>query len=592
MTELEKTIKNILSPALETLAMAASGAAPEGCIWIGVKELDALRNRVTELEAAQTNQTEVIKKLSSERDTFLTQRNAASANHTAAAARCHALEKEIDELKQKCSAYNSALIRAESDARSAKGMRTNPDPRYNKLCKDYSAACNQRDSYAQTITKQRETIDDLRRKLETAQTGVTVPVKVLVVDSVAWTADEVRKVRDISVQRAQEIEDLKKKLDEKCGTMVKVGNFHYGSGDIKSLLNTIDQLTRNNNELRKSHPTVEINGKYMTIYAIECAMDTLNKLQARCNKQEAQLRRAESTLRGTVTSVKREREKRRAMQAELDSLRACKQYVDAKDSVISAESRAESYKDQMNQWRDKATKAEADVAYWRGEAVKFKDLADAAQRVAAANAATATVKDCVNRTEVGPTKSVIEVGPQVVELRILQPEGTTIVVNDVRIDANDLPRMADDLVKKTKELQDYQALAHSLNVTAEEQKRERDTKLAAQDITIRSLQDELNELRASQRAWEIERKILKGRLAEANAADKTQNCPADCPGGPMAPKNVVNGVELKDGVTYMTTSLGLLPVDTVGMRKVVDQMEYYRGKITALAGFLDDWSKN
>ena len=532
-------------------------------------QLDAANNRVKELELLNRN-------LTTARDTAVQQRDAARAANTVNSGEHSALIVENDQLKVQLRNLQARVREAEKLASGVEGMRRNPDPRYNKLRKDYTAACNQRDSFKQTIAAQKITIRSLEDKLA-AEERVQVPF--VIVDGIQWDAKEIVQMRNVSVRRASEIQELTNKLNALCaGTeYVKCGAFHYSESDIRSLLNTIEQLRRNNENLKQSKPTILVKGKYMTVSQVEGLMDRNLRYAAEIDRLNAVHKRVASTLRGTTASVKRERAKRREMEDELKTLRACKQYVDAQGSMISAENRAASYQDQMNQWRDKYV-AEAD---------KVKGL-------------EAEVRRLSGPKEVRSQTSTIEVGPQIVELVIKEPANTQVIVSGVKVPAELIPRMGGDLVAMTSERDGLRKIVES----NAEQLHNRESIIAAKDAEITQLRnrnsgqaqsmqvmenriaeltaanaaltEQLSESRQKYQTQGIELRLVRGRLNSLKAKDKE--------GEPQ--------VTIQGGQTYMTTDIGLLPVDTDGMRRLADAHHALTAKVNALSGYLQDWATN
>lgn len=587
MTELEKIIHEHFAPALDAIVTSIT-QQPEGDkMVISISEYEKMKATIDQLRKD-------VSAANSRCATAETQRNAVLGDNNAMKAR-------IQQMEAKAKTDNQLIDRLNIDLRAANGMAARPDPRYNKLWKDYTACKNQRDSFRTERDAKNEEIQALQRRIAELEAGVAVEVKTLCVNGQAYTAETIRKMLNVAQQRATEIDTLKRKLGENAASNVKVGNMYYDATDVKSLLNTIDQLTRNNAELRKTSATIQVKGKYLTVWNVEQIMDQLDHFKKECARVLVTLHRTEATLRGTQNNIRHERKVRKALEAELTQLRACKQYVESQGSMLSAESRAASYEDQMNQWRDK----------YLAENQKVLDLQEKLR------AATVCVQaaGCVGSEK---RQSFIDVTNSVTVLNILEPQNMRVLVKGIEVNAEDIPQMTADVVRLSKELSqtskelaEYQRTCHELNVALSntdgakdkaiadlehannvlsDAVRQRDTTLAAQSITIRSLQDNVRSLDAKVeellkqkkdlegklRARDIENKLVRGR---ANAVTQQQQ------------RNVTQGVELQAGESYMTTPLGLLPINSDGMRKLCDSLNLYVSKVHSLTKFIEDWAK-
>lgn len=574
-TNAEQLGDSLLS--LFTTVLAETGAA-KGHVVISETEYELLKSHAAEaaeLKKQLDGQATIIRNLTTARDTAVQQRDAARAANTVNSSEHAALVKENDDLKHQLRTLQHRVREAEKLASSVQGMVAKPDPRYNKLWKDYTACKNQRDSYRQTIAAQNITIRSLEDQLK-SETKVEVPF--IVLDSVRYDANEVRQVRDCSIQRAAQINDLTNKLNAAIEgySCVQVDGAYYTEGNIRQLLNTINQLRRTNENLKQSKPTIQVKGKYMTVGQIEGLMDRNLKYAAEIDRLNAIHKRVASTLRGTTTSVKRERAKRHELEEELKTLRACKEYVDAQGSIISAESRAASYQDQMNQWRDKYV-AEAD---------KVKSL-------------EAEVRRLSGPKEVRTQTSTIEVGPNIIELVIKVPENTFVVVGGVKVAADLIPQMAGDLVAKTTEIEGLKKIIDDKTNTVAN----KDTIIAHKDCQIHELtqrnKNQYDSLCAADK--EMERLHTEnGRLAEQLAAKDTElntlriesrllkGRANERKQKALAPQ--VGSTTLQSGETYMTTDIGLVAVNTEGMRILADAYHALKCKVDALSGYLQDWA--
>lgn len=504
----------------------------DGTVCISKTQLELLQARAKDAEELRKQvdgQAITIRNLTSARDTAIQQRDAARAANTVNTSEHAALVKENDDLKRQLRNLQGHLRVAEKQAASVRGMELKPDPRYNKLYKDYTACANQRDSYKQTIAAQNITIRSLEDEINELKKGVAVQVPYLIVDGIQWDEKEVRQMRNVSVKRADQINELTHKLDAAASgvTCIKCGDLHYTESDIKGLLNTINQLRRQNENLKQSKPTICVKGKYMTVAQIEGVMDRALKYANEIDRLNAIHKRAASTLRGTTTSVKRERAKRHELEEQLKQLQAKER--------------------------------------------KFVQTSSSA--------------------------SVIEVGPQVVELHILEPEGTSIVVAGVKVEASLLPQMAGDLVSKTTEVKGLQKIIEDkTNIIANKdtiiehknceieslkQRNNNQTEsLRVCDKTIIELRDHareqaelINDKDAELNRLKIELQLIKGRMNAHKHSDVN-----------------LGAQIIQSGQAYITTDIGLVAVTSEGVRLLGDAYHKLKCKVDALSTYLEQWA--
>lgn len=507
----------------------------DGTVCISKNQLDALKaeaaeakelrkqaTEVKELRKQVADQATIIRNLTTSRDTAVQQRDAARAANTVNSGEAAARIQENEDLKRQLRNLQGRLRTAEKQAASAKGMEAKPDPRYNKLQKDYTACKNQRDSFQKNIAALNITIRGLEDEIKELQKGNQVEVPYIIVDGINWDAKEVRQMRNVSVARAAQINELTNKLNAMTSGVeyIRCGELHYSESDIKSLLNTINQLRREIDTLKQNRPTICVKGKYMTVSQIEGVMDRNLKYAAEIDRLNAIHKRAASTLRGTTTSVKRERAKRHELEEQLKRL----------------------------------------------------------QNTGA---------------------SVIEVGPQVVELHIIEPVATSIVVAGVKVEASLIPQMAGDLVSKTTEIQGLQKIIDEKSAVIAnkdtiieykdtEIKRLKDRNynqaesLRVCDQTIIDMRDQLNKQGAAINAKDaelnrlkIEQRLIKGRMNEQKQKHSDVNLGAQI---------------IQSGQTYITTDIGLVAVTSEGVRRLGDAYHKLKCKVDALSSYLEHWA--
>lgn len=94
--------------------------------------------------------------------------------------------------------------------------------------------------------------------------------------------------------------------------------------------------------------------------------------------------------------------------------------------------------------------------------------------------------------------------------------------------------------------------------------------------TVQELNTRVADKDADIQRLTIERNLIRGQLNELRAL-KT---PA-----------TVNEQVLQAGEAYMTTALGMLPINSEGMRKLSDALDTYRAKVASLTKGLQEWIK-
>lgn len=600
-----------LSKVFSTIGM------PEGCVPVPAKEADALRNRITELEkelAAEKGKVSVLQKQNEElrldpdakrsiiasRDVAVRQRDTARAEARVLRGQLETLqanalaaEKQVNEARGQARQYYAQICSLTQQVKSKQGMARRPDPDYNKLWKNYTACKNQRDSFQQTIATLTAELTSARQRIKALEEGEMKEVKVLVYKGQAYTAASIGEVIEKSAQRAYQIDELTRKLNAKALPVIKVGNFHYAESDVKQLLNTIDQLTRNNNELRNAKPILEIRGKYMSVSAIETALDLKDKYEEQLKKMSALLARAESTLRNTKLHVIKERNRRRELAEKCAVQERTRSYNENRGTMIHVETQLASAHRELDYFKGQNCALTKDLASTR------RRLYDAQQEVKAWQDKAAEYLAIIQKCNNGPVMAasshhVIELTENVRQINIKDPRDIEILIDNRVIRACDLPGMCDDLVEYRKvnevrvatinELTTKVAQLSDMNGKLRQELQARMESLEKAQDAIRvehecaeRLNSTVSERDSTIRQLTIERNMLRGRLT---VAENELNA--------LKAKPQVE-VQMEGGKSYMTTPIGMLPVDSDGMRQLCDAYAKYNSRLTALADYLRDW---
>lgn len=156
-------------------------------------------------------------------------------------------------------------------------------------------------------------------------------------------------------------------------------------------------------------------------------------------------------------------------------------------------------------------------------------------------------------------------------------EGTSLDVN-----ANDLAFMSDDIQRLQKAI----ASTNDRLVDANERCHLKERNIKAQEREIdrlrgreKELMEALTKAQSSLRVTTVERDQARAKVTQQPFISKDGDI------------NIVNGQVLQSGETYMTTSIGLLPVNSVGMRKLSDALDSYRARVNKLRTGISEWIK-
>lgn len=442
------------------------------------------------------------------------------------------LRKQVDALKSQLSVAESRLqaaqaLRADEQRKAAKAMDANrlysqqiaslqgqlraagshaTHAEYNKLWKQHTACKNQRDSYAATIATKDKVIAELNTTIANLKKQPQTPCAVMIIDSIVYTPEEVKKIVAVSADRAREIERLTR--------------------DLTTMTSLRDSAVKTSEDLNSQV------GHYRKLYEDTVKLNT--RLRADCE---------------TLTAGN-------------EDLRSRIKVFYYNGHPISDE--------QLKHFFDLGVAAEA--AGFTTDSIKGSPAK-----------AIVTQQDDAGQTvpayeHLGGAKggkdTIIVWDPDKVQLQLhvggqggLNVDAAIIpqLVMDVQANKNRADRLEDDLAKCMERNNQQAAALRAANRRISDLQgtvQELNTRVADKDADIQRLT--------------IERNLVRGQLNELRAI-KT---PA-----------VVNGKTLQAGEAYMTTSLGMLPINSEGMRKLSDALDTYRAKVASLTKGLQEWIK-
>lgn len=141
---------------------------------------------------------------------------------------------------------------------------------------------------------------------------------------------------------------------------------------------------------------------------------------------------------------------------------------------------------------------------------------------------------------------------------------------DVRVDADMIPVLVTDVQnanRTVEHLKQTNTQLRNQNATQAASIRSQDEEIERLRKRERDCLERINSLSKDNRILTTERNLMRGRAAS---------------------KTTINGQVLNAGESYMTTCLGLLPIDANGMRKLSDTLDKYRAKMAKLTKALQD----
>lgn len=155
--------------------------------------------------------------------------------------------------------------------------------------------------------------------------------------------------------------------------------------------------------------------------------------------------------------------------------------------------------------------------------------------------------------------------------------GTTLDVSaeDLALMSEDIRRLQNTITSTNDRLVDANERCHLKERNIKAQEREID-RLRGRE---KELMDALNKAQSSLRVAIVERDQARAKVTQRPFITRDGDI------------NIVNGQVLQSGETYMTTALGLLPVNSVGMRKLSDALDSYRARVNKLRTGISEWIK-
>lgn len=155
--------------------------------------------------------------------------------------------------------------------------------------------------------------------------------------------------------------------------------------------------------------------------------------------------------------------------------------------------------------------------------------------------------------------------------------GTTLDVNaeDLALMSEDIRRLQNTITSTNDRLVDANERCHLKERNIKAQEREIDRLRGREKELMKTLSRTQNILRVTT----VERDQARAKATQQPLITKDGDI------------NIVNGQVLQSGETYMTTALGLLPVNSVGMRKLSDALDSYRARVNKLRTGISEWIK-
>lgn len=377
---------------------------------------------------------------------------------------------------------------------------------YNKLWKQYTACKNQRDSHMVTIASNNRLIAELNETIAKLKQQPQTPCAVMIIDSILYTPEEVKKVVAVSADRAREIERL--------------------TNDLTAMTSLRDSAVKASEDLNSQV------GHYRKLYE-----DTV-KLNARLRADCETLTAGNEDLRSRIKVF--------YFNGHPISDERVKQLCDLGAAAEEAGFTTDSIKG-----------APAKVIVTQQD--------DAGQTVPAYEhlGGAKGGKDTIIVWDPDKVQLQLHVGGQ----RVLNVDAAIIpqLVMDVQANKNRADRLEGDLTK-CMERNNQQAV--SLRAAERE--------MATLRENVSTLKKRVSDKDADIQRLTIERNLIRGQLNELRA---------------LKTSATINGQTLQAGEAYMTTSLGMLPINSEGMRKLSDALDTYRAKVASLTKGLQEWIK-
>lgn len=400
--------------------------------------------------------------------------------------------------------YSRQVASLQGQLRAAGSHATHAE--YNKLWKQYTACKNQRDSHMVTIANKNRVIAELNETIAKLKQQPQTPCAVMIIDSVPYTPEEMKKIIAVSADRAREIERLTR--------------------DLTTMTSLRDNAVKTSEDLNSQV------GHYRKLYE-----DTV-KLNAR-------------------------------LRADCDTLTAGNEDLRSRIKVFYYHGHPIS-DEQLKHFFDIGVAAEE--AGFTTDSIKGSPAKaivtqqdDAGQTVPAYEhiGGAKGSKETIIVWDPDKVQLQLHVGGQ----RVLNVDAAIIpqLVMDVQANKNRADRLEGDLTKCMERNNQQAAALRAANRRISDLQgtvQELNTRVADKDADIQRLT--------------IERNLIRGQLNELRA---------------LKTSATINGQTLQAGEAYMTTSLGMLPINSEGMRKLSDALDTYRAKVASLIKGLQEWIK-
>lgn len=234
-----------LSPVFTAFAAAQPTADAATPTQGQFQDIIVLKDRIAALEKG-------IDRLRSERDVARAQRDAANEQVAALnkqkaniertyTSKVRDLQKEVSTLRGQIPTQRHGTLQAS----------------YNKLWKDYTAAKNQRDSYAKTIAGQKALIEQLKKESPTE-------VPYLRVNGVRYSEADILKLRDRNIELTHKLAEAEHTLRTSTTGLIQIGNEVYNADSITTQLNLIAQQDAEIKDMKANYHIVRIGDKFLT----------------------------------------------------------------------------------------------------------------------------------------------------------------------------------------------------------------------------------------------------------------------------------------------------------------------------------------
>lgn len=471
---------------------------------------------------------------------------------------------------------NASIKNLEEQLRltQAKVHTLTTEPLVANLQKKLTAAQNQVRSYRETIEGQKAQIISLEGRLQQPVQPQMVPT--IQVGRVTWNAEEIQKAVDNAVRLAQENERLKR-IPKNADTIF-VNNHPCDTQGIIKLINTIAQLRSEIQGLRSTAPIIKVAGQYMTANQVEAMKKALDDLREKTAANAVIAKRATSTLNATRRHIVVWRNRARTAEEQLKQYKDVEDFERRKGTMLDSQALVQQHKDNAEYYRNlllkerqQASSVSAELTavkqelattqislramtdernQWRGKAAELMNNAYHGGSVDSDGTLTATTPiNCVRAVIQQPDKVNVVIGGDefpAVDIReafaaLKDFNNGLVCIDGIIYYHKDIKLMATDLMSKQE----------SIRVVTDA-----NSSLTDEVRRLRPFEEEVKQLRKENTSLRLAKKIHDGR-------EKARG---------QAAQPVSKTSEMKAGVEYMTTPCGMLPVDSDGMRYLVDRL--------------------